>query len=95
MLSNSKFIEIDLKLKVKEFLSEVGSPIKRKFLGFSFYQKKKEVGLRIHSKSLQRLKSKVKKFISMSNAMSMEQRIVKLNQIITGWVSYFGVAGIN
>jgi RNA-directed DNA polymerase len=92
MKSISNFIEADLKLKVNQCKSEVGSPNKRKFLGFSFYQKKKEVGLRIHPKSIDRVKAKVKKLTSRSNAMSMEQGIIKLNQLIVGWVGYFRLA---
>lgn len=92
MSSISKFIEDELQLKVNQTKSEVGSPKKRKFLGFSFYQKKKEIGVRIHPKSIERLKAKVKKLTSRSNAMSMEQRIMKLNQLTIGWISYFRLA---
>lgn len=88
----SKFIEGELKLKVNEAKSEVGSPKQRKFLGFSFYQKKKEVAVRIHEKSLTRIKDKVRKLTSRSNAMSMEKRIAKLSNLITGWTSYFRLA---
>lgn len=94
MSSISKFIEEELKLKVNQSKSEVGSPKKRKFLGFSFYQKKEEVGVRVHPKSLERLKAKVKNLTSRSNAKSMEQRINKLNQLIVGWVGYFKLADI-
>lgn len=72
--------------------SEVGSPKQRKFLGFSFYQKKKEVAVRIHEKSLIRIKDKVRKLTSRSNAMNMEQRIRKLSNLITGWTSYFSLS---
>lgn len=92
MSSISKYIENELKLKVNQSKSEVGSPKKRKFLGFSFYQKKEEVKVRIHSKSIERIKSKVKRLTSRSNAMSMEQRIIKLNQLTIGWTSYFRIA---
>lgn len=92
MSSISKYIEDELKLKVNQSKSEVGSPKKRKFLGFSFYQKKEEVKVRIHSKSIERIKSKVKRLTSRSNATSMEQRIIKLNQLTIGWTSYFRIA---
>jgi retron-type reverse transcriptase len=88
MSSISKYIENELKLKVNQTKSEVGSPKRRKFLGFSFYQKKKDVKVRIHPKSIERIKSKLKKLTSRSNAMSMEQRIIKLNQLTIGWTSY-------
>ncbi len=94
MSSISKFIEEELQLKVNQTKSEVGSPKKRKFLGFSFYQKKKLVGVRIHPKSIERLKVKVKKLTSRSNAMSIEQRIYKLNQLTIGWIGYFRIADI-
>lgn len=92
MSSISKFIEEELRLKVNQTKSEVGSPKRRKFLGFSFYQKKKDVKVRIHPKSIERIKSKLKKLTSRSNAMSMEQRIIKLNQLTIGWTSYFRIA---
>ena len=88
----SKFIEEELQLKVNQNKSEVGSPKERKFLGFSFYQKKGEVSARIHEKSILRIKEKVRKLTSRSNAMSMEQRIAKLSRLITGWTSYFRIA---
>lgn len=88
----SRFIEEGLKLKVNQSKSEVGSPKQRKFLGFSFYQNKKVVGVRIHAKSLIRIKDKVRKLTRRSNAMSMEDRIIKLSNLIIGWTSYFRLA---
>lgn len=93
MCGISQFIEEELKLKVNKTKSEVGSPKQRKFLGFSFYSKEKsKVGVRIHPKSVERLKEKVRKLTSRSNAMSMDQRIKKLSSLITGWTSYFRLA---
>jgi RNA-directed DNA polymerase len=89
----SQFIEDELKLKVNKTKSEVGSPRRRKFLGFSFYSKEKsKVGVRIHPKSVARVKEKVRKLTSRSNAMSMKQRVKKLSSLITGWTSYFRLA---
>jgi RNA-directed DNA polymerase len=92
MAGVSKFIEEKLKLKVNQSKSEVGSPKQRKFLGFSFYQDKGIVAVRIHEKSLIRIKAKVKKLTSRSNAMSMEERVRKLSSLIIGWTSYFRLA---
>lgn len=94
MESVSKYIEGELKLKVNEKKSEVGSPKERKFLGFSFYQKRKEVGIRIHPKSLMRIKEKVRRLTSRSNGMSMVDRIKKLSSLIGGWVGYYRLADI-
>lgn len=86
------FIENKLKLKVNKSKSAIDRPWKRKFLGFSFYPKKNGIGIRIHPKSIKRVKEKIKTITSRSNGWSMEYRYLKLCQVITGWVSYFGLA---
>jgi RNA-directed DNA polymerase len=63
-----------------------------KLVGYTFYTKKGEMGMRVHPKSIKRLKDKLKAVTSRSNPMSMEQRALKLKQIIVGWVTYFKLA---
>ncbi|MHC1720312.1 MAG: group II intron reverse transcriptase/maturase [Clostridiaceae bacterium] len=92
MDSISKFIEKDLKLKVNHEKSKVDRPWKLKYLGYTFYIKKGEVGMRVHPKSIKRIKDKLKIVTSRSNAMSMEYRALRLKQIIIGWVNYFKLA---
>lgn len=94
MYSITKFIEEDLKLKVNKDKSKVDRPWKLKYLGFSFYNKKNEMGIRVHSKSVEKLKATLKKITGRSNAMSMEYRAVKLRQTITGWINYFKLADL-
>jgi len=90
--SITKFIEQKLKLRVNEEKSAVDRPWKRKFLGFSFYHKKGGVGIRVHAKSVKKFKKKLKEITGRSNAMSMAQRMLRLKQVITGWVAYYGIA---
>jgi len=92
MESVSRFIEKDLKLKVNREKSQVDRPWKLKYLGYTFYRKKAEMGMRVHPKSIKKLKDKLKNVTSRSNAMSMEQRALRLKQIIIGWVHYFKLA---
>ncbi|HZK24079.1 MAG TPA: group II intron reverse transcriptase/maturase [Oscillospiraceae bacterium] len=92
MASITRFIEEELKLKVNKAKSSVDRPWKLKFLGFSFYRKKGEIGIRVHPKPVAKLKQRLKEITGRSNAMSMYQRMVKLRQIIVGWVNYFGIA---
>ena len=92
MASITKFIEEKLKLKINKDKSFVDRPWKLKFLGFSFYFKKDGVGIRVHPKSVKKLKEKLKEITGRSNAMSMWQRMLKLKQAITGWVNYFKIA---
>jgi len=92
MASITRFLEKELKLKVNKEKSAVDRPWKLKFLGFSFYRRKGETRIRVHPKSVKKLKAKLKAATGRSNAMGEEKRIEKLKQIITGWVNYFGIA---
>ena len=92
MASISKFLEEQLKLKVNRKKSAVDYPQRRKFLGMSFYRSKEGVRVKVHPKSLNRFKDKVRVITSRSNAMSMTMRIGRLNQAIRGWVGYFCLA---
>lgn len=92
MRSITNFLEKRLKLKVNKEKSAVDRPNKRKFLGFSFYRTRGKYEIRIHEKSMKRLKEKIKKITSRSYSISMEERIKRLNQITIGWVNYFSVA---
>jgi len=94
MKSITIFIEDKLKLKVNKKKSAIGRPWERKFLGFSFYTRQEEVRVRIHPRSIERVKEKIRFITSRSNAWSMEFRYLKLRQLITGWVSYFRLADI-
>ena len=92
MASITRFLEEELKLKVNTEKSTVDRPWKLKFLGFSFYLKKGEARIRVHPKSVKKLKAKLKAVTGRSNAMSISERIIKLKQIINGWVNYFGIS---
>jgi RNA-directed DNA polymerase len=93
MGSITSFLEQQLKLKVNRNKSAVDRPQKRKYLGFSFYVGKKgEIKNRIHPKSLERLKAKVREITSRSKALTMEERITRINQLLMGWANYFKIA---
>lgn len=91
MKSVTSFIEGKLKLKVNTSKSAVDRPWKRKFLGFSFTSRK-EPKVRIAKASIIRMKDKVRNITSRSKPYSMEERIEKLNQYLTGWCGYFALA---
>jgi RNA-directed DNA polymerase len=92
MQNIGKYIEKVLKLKINHQKSAVDKPSRRKFLGFSFYQKKAEVRNYIPPKPIARFKEKVRKITNRSSGISMEDRRDKLNDLIIGWVSYFRLA---
>ncbi len=86
------FIEKKLFLKVNREKTVVDYVGKVKFLGFSFYQMKGKTRIRIHPKSVRKMRGKVKEFTSRSNGMGNELRITKLRRYIMGWINYFKLA---
>lgn len=94
MESITKFIELKLRLKVNKEKSKIDRPWRIKYLGFSFYRAKGKIEIRIHPKSVEKFKDKIRVITSRSNAMSMEIRYIKLKQIIVGWVNYFKIANM-
>jgi len=92
MASITRFIEGKLRLKVNKQKSTVDRPWRLKFLGFSFYYGNQKIGIRVHPKSVKRFKQRMKWITARSNAKSMTHRMLKLKQLITGWVNYYGIA---
>ncbi len=86
------FIEKKLFLKVNREKTIVDEVRRVKFLGFSFYQSKGEAKVRIHSKSIAKMKAKIKELTSRSNGMGNDDRTKKLRRYIMGWVNYFKIA---
>lgn len=92
MSSMVAYIEKKLFLKVNREKTTVAHNREVKFLGYSFYQTKGEGRLRIHLKSVMKLKTKIRELTSRSNGWGNERRKVALRQFITGWVNYFKLA---
>jgi RNA-directed DNA polymerase len=87
-----RFIEDTLYLKVNREKSQTAPISKVKFLGYSFYKTKGEGRLRVHPKSVSRMKAKLKELTSRSNGWGNARRKQALRQYITGWVNYFKLA---
>lgn len=92
MESITKFVEDKLMLKVNKEKSVVSHVSKVKFLGYSFYNYRGESRLRIHPKSLGKMKAKIKVLTGRSRGWSDEQRILYLREYLTGWMYYFKLA---
>jgi group II intron reverse transcriptase/maturase len=86
------YIEKKLFLKVNRDKSQVAQVKDIKFLGYSFYIIKGEGRLRIHPKSVGKMKTKIKKLTSRSNGWGNDRRKEVLSQYIKGWVQYFKLA---
>lgn len=92
MGSMTRFIEDKLFLKVNKEKSQTADISKVKFLGYSFYKRKGKGRLRIHPKSVAKMKAKIKELTSRSNGWGNARRKEALHQYITGWVNYFKLA---
>ena len=88
------FIEDKLYLKVNKEKIVVAHVKEVKFLGHGFYIHKGKGLLRVHPKSIAKLKEKIKTLTSRSNGWGNEKRKEKLRQFITGWVNYFKMANM-
>jgi len=88
------FIENKLFLKVNNDKTVVDYVGRVKFLGVSFYVKEGQARVRIHPKSVLRLKARIRQLTARSNGWSNEKRKQKLREYITGWVNYFKIADI-
>jgi hypothetical protein len=65
-----------------------------KYLGYGFYSSKDGIKLRVHPKSIDKMKGKIREITSRSNALGYEMLKLKLKQFITGWVNYFKLANM-
>ena len=92
MESITKFIERKLGLKVNVEKSKVAKPNEIKYLGFGFYYTKTGIiKPKPHLKSIQKFERKLKQLTIRSQSVSMDKRIIKLNQVIRGWINYFRI----
>ena len=92
MESITKFIEKKLGLKVNVEKSKVARPNQIKYLGFGFYYTKTGIiKPKPHIKSIQKFKRKLKQLTKRSWSISLDERIIKLNQVIRGWINYFKI----
>lgn len=82
-------------LRVNREKSKVCHIRQVKFPGYTFYKIKGEGRLRIHPKSVQKMKAKIKELTSRSNGWGNERRKEALHQYITGWVQYFKLADMD
>lgn len=94
MESITTFITKKLGLKVNVEKSKVARPNEIKYLGFGFYKKTNQNVWRPkpHIKSIQKFKNKIHDILVRNKSVSLDERLLKLKQLIYGWVNYFKIA---
>ena len=84
------FIENKLKLRVNKEKTKVAYIGHVKFLGYGFYPSKgSKIKLKVHKKSIEKMKSRVRVITSRSRGISYETLKLDLKQYVRGWVNYF------
>jgi len=86
------FIEDKLFLKVNRQKTVVAHISKVKYLGYSFYRFNGKCRLRVHPKSVAKMKDKIRNLTDRNNGMSNAKREEKYRQFVRGWVNYFKLA---
>jgi group II intron reverse transcriptase/maturase len=86
------YIENRLFLKVNREKTTTAYIRGIKFLGYSFYVYKGEGRLRVHPRSIAKMKERIRSLTSRSNGWGYARRKEALRQYITGWVNYFKLA---
>ena len=94
MESITTFITKKLGLIVNVEKSKVARPNQIKYLGFGFYKKFNQNIWRPkpHIKSVNKFKTKLRGILVRSRSISLDERLLKLKQVIYGWVNYFRIA---
>lgn len=85
------YIEEKLFLKVNREKTRIAHISEVKYLGYTFYNHK-GIRLRVHPKSVAKMKKKLRELTDRNKAWSNEYRTLKLEQFIRGWVNYFKLA---
>ena len=92
LISITRYIEKELKLKVNKEKSKVSRPTESTLLGFSFYKDKGQWAIRIAKKSIERIRAKSKTITKRNNGSNTRQKILKMQPLVQGWVNYFSIA---
>lgn len=93
--SITTFIESRLHLKVNRSKTEVAYVKWVKYLGYSFYMMNGKCRLRLHPKSISKMKAKLKELTSRSNGWGYAKMKDKLSRFIIGWMNYFKLADMH
>ena len=96
MKSVTRFIEEKLGLKVNAEKSRVDKPKGIKYLGFGFYFDSfaKAYKARPHQKAVAKFKAQMKELTCRSWGVSNAHKVLKLNQLIRGWINYFKIGSM-
>lgn len=86
------YITGKLFLKVNLEKTTVSHVSKVKYLGYGFYRYRGKCRLRVHPKSVEKMKNRLRELTTRGNKWSNPEREKKLREYTTGWINYFKYA---
>lgn len=96
MKSVSSWLERKLFLKVNAAKTKVVRPRKSNFLGFTFFKTGEKWQSKPASDRKAKLCAKIKELLCRKRATAQPLSLVftKVNQVVRGWINYFGIGGM-
>lgn len=91
----TNYIETKLFLHVNREKTVVAHITEVQFLGYGFYRSEDQFRPRLHNKSAEKMKAKIRLLTSRSNGWGNEYRKLELKQFIIGWLNYFRLADMS
>ena len=95
--SSTRYIEEKLKLTVNREKSRTVSVFairNFKFLGFALGRNKSGIYVRVHAKSWEKFKSKLKELSSRKRCQSIKPSLERIKVYARGWLNYYGIASM-
>ena len=86
------YITKKLYLKVNLEKTTVSHVSKVKYLGYGFYRNKGKCRMRVHPKSIRKMKNHLRELTVRGNKWSNPEREEKLRKYATGWINYYRYA---
>ena len=86
------FVEGKLFLKVNRRKTGVAHISKVKYLDYTFYSYKGRCRLRVHAKSVAKMRNKIRELTDRNKGISNAEREKKYQDYVRGWVEYFRLA---
>ena len=86
------FITGKVFLKVNLQKTTVSHVSKIKYLGYGFYRHKGKCRMRIHPKSVAKMKNRIRELTTRGNKWSNQEREEKLRSYARGWINYYRYA---
>ena len=95
--SSTRYLEEKLKLTVNREKSRTVSVFairNFKFLGFALGRNKSGIYVRVHSKSWEKFKSKLKELSSRKRCQSIKPSLERIKVYARGWLNHYGIASM-